>query len=182
MLVGHTWPTLGRHLAYGAGMKNDHLCILGLASGLACLLAGCGTTEVVSRMPNPAKTTDRIHASQGWEMGPVKENHQYEMTIDGWTPQAVLVKMRLLDTGRCAEPESYTFQLRDDKGDKAPLHPKGEKKTAQKMGREGMKLTETTAEGEFLVNVGPDTRFVVVEQRPQWGYDCPSLDYRWNLD
>jgi len=153
---------------------------------LALGLAGCGPTLLTANMPNPARVATqegaRLHATQGWQMGPVKENHQYELTLDGWTPQSVLIKVHLTDTGRCADPASYLFQLVDERGQTSLFHQKGEVQRSTRKGQAEVTLTETTTEGEFLANVGADARYVVVTQRPQWGYDCPSLDYRWNFE
>ena len=150
---------------------------------LAALLAlgGCGTISAVTSMPNPARTTDKIESKQAYEIGPFKENHQYEVTIASWSPSALGVKWKLVDTDRCSQPDSYSFTLVDDRGARSPFKSEGTPATSTRPGREGMTLTESLVSGSFDAAIGPESKYLVIEQRPLSGKDCPSIDFRWNL-
>lgn len=148
---------------------------------LFALAGGCGTINAVSSMTNPARTSDKIEATQAYEIGPSKENHQYQVTIASWTPQEIGVRLRLLDVDRCSQYESYTFTLVDDHGARSLMRLKGTPAQSSRQGGAGMTVKESQVEGAFDAAITPDSKFLVVEQRPVWGVDCPSIDFRWNL-
>jgi hypothetical protein len=148
---------------------------------VAVLGAGCGTIQAVSTMPNPARTTDRIEATQAYEIGPFKENHQYEATIATWTPKTVGVRLKLLDVDRCSQIDSFTFTLVDEHGSRFHLRPSGVPTQTTRTGRAGVTLKESVVSGAFEAEIGPDSKYLVIEQRPVPGYDCPAIDFRWNL-
>jgi hypothetical protein len=43
-------------------------------------------------------------------------------------------------------------------------------------------LKVSTMPGTFDVAVGPNTRGITIEQRPQPNVSCPALDFRWTFD
>jgi hypothetical protein len=145
------------------------------------LAGGCGTIQAVSSMTNPARTTDKIEATQAYEIGPTKENHQYQATIASWTPQEIGVRLKLLDVDKCSQYDSYTFTMVDDHGARAHLRLKATPTQSTRPGRAGMTVKESQVEGAFDAAIGADSKYLVIEQRPVWGYDCPSIDFRWNL-
>jgi hypothetical protein len=158
-------------------MTNNRLVIVGVLS----TLAGCGTIQAVSSMPNPARTTDKIQSTQGYEIGPFKENHQYEATIASWSPDKIGVRIRLADVDRCSDPSKYTFTFVDDRGARASLQVQGDPARTTHTGRQGMTVIENVVSGEFAAAVNADSKQIAIEQRPVEGIDCPKIDFRWNL-
>jgi hypothetical protein len=148
---------------------------------IAALSAGCAPTLLLSTMKNPARTADKIEASQTYNIGPYQENHEYTLGLSNWSPSSIDMRVELRDVDRCASPESYTFVLVDDHGARTELHASGEPTTTTQPGREHRTLTVTKMSGVFPAAISSATSYVVVQMRPLPGTDCPTLDFKWNL-
>lgn len=144
-------------------------------------LAGCGPVLVTGTFPNPARSTDKLTATQTYELGPYKENHQYELTLQDWTASSIGLGIRLTDIDRCGDPASYTYTLVDDHGTKSSLRLNEDKRSVPQTGKVNMKVNVTTQTGVFAIAIAPSTTAVTVQMRPQGGITCPWIDYRFTL-
>ncbi|HEX6838118.1 MAG TPA: hypothetical protein VF334_16185, partial [Polyangia bacterium] len=87
--------------------------------------AGCAPTLVAGTTTNPAKSKDKLAATQEYDLGPYKENHRYTMTIKDWTPTSLGVEIKVADIAECGNTDSYTFTLVDDNGGRHALNASG---------------------------------------------------------
>ena len=148
---------------------------------LCLLAAGCAPTLVAGTMSNPARRTDKIESTQTYEIGPYKENHQYELTLSEWTAASIGLGIKITEVDRCASPKSYTFTLVDDHNVHTSLTPMGEPTAASQPGRAGKPVTVARWSGTFAATIVPDTQSLTVQMRPTVG-SCPSLDFKWLLN
>lgn len=151
-----------------------------LAVPMIGLVASCAPTLVSGSMTNPAKTSDKVQATQEYDLGPYKENHRYTVSITKWTPESVGAQIKLVDDARCGDPDNYSFALVDDKGARYPFVFENRAQSSEQ-GRAGMTLTATTIDGRFAAPIGAQTTAMTVQMRSQKGVDCPALDFRWDL-
>lgn len=152
-----------------------------LLSLFALTLAGCGPILVMGHFPNPARSTDKLTATQTYEVGPYKENHQYELTLQDWTESSIGLGIKLTDLDRCADPRSYSFALVDDKGGVSLLRRNDDLKTVEEKGLAGQTVRVTTQTGVFPARIASTTTDVTVQMRSQKGAACPSIDYKFTL-
>jgi hypothetical protein len=148
---------------------------------LASLTISCAPTLVSGSMSNPAKTQEKLQASQEYDIGPYKENHRYTVSIMKWTPSSLGAQIKLVDDASCADAANYTFTLVDDKGARYPFVPAGTPAKATERGRNDMTLTTTTLDGQFDAPIGATTTALTIEVHAVKGVDCPKLDFRWDL-
>lgn len=149
---------------------------------LALALTGCGPIVVIGRFPNPARSTDKLTATQTYEIGPYKENHQFELTLQDWSASNITLAIRLTELDRCADPKSYSFTLVDDKGMVSGLRLNDDAKTVEQKGRANQTVKITTQTGVFPIAITPATTQVTVQMRAaDKGSTCPSIDYRFSL-
>lgn len=150
---------------------------------LAGMLAsvGCAPTLVAGTTTNPAKSKDKLAATQEYDVGPYKENHRYTMTIKDWTPTSLGVEIKVADIAECGKTDSYSYTLVDDKGGKHALKPAAVPTETTEKGRGTATLTVTTLDGSFDVPIGADAQAVTIEQRPKPDVGCPALDFRWTF-
>jgi hypothetical protein len=146
----------------------------------ALVLTGCGPVLVTGNFPNPARSTDKLTATQTYELGPYKENHQYELTLQDWTASSISLGIKLTDVDHCGEPATYAYTLVDDHGGKSVAHLDEDKSSTPQTGKANVKLVVTTQTGVFPIAITPNTTSVTVQMRPQ-GAACPSIDYRFTL-
>jgi len=142
--------------------------------------AGCAPTLVSGTTTNPARSKDKLAATQQYEIGPYKENHRYAMTIKDWTPTSLGVEIKVADVAECGKTDSYSYTLVDDKGGKHDLKPAAAPTQTTEPGR-GTTLTVSTLDGSFDVPIGADAQAVTIEQRPKPDVGCPALDFRWTF-
>jgi len=142
--------------------------------------AGCAPTLVSGTTTNPARSKDKLAATQQYEIGPYKENHRYAMTIKDWTPTSLGVEIKVADVAECGKTDSYSYTLVDDKGGKHDLKPVAAPTQTTEPGR-GTTLTVSTLDGSFDVPIGADAQAVTIEQRPKPDVGCPALDFRWTF-
>ena len=148
---------------------------------LLVLAAGCAPTLVAGTMSNPARRTDRIESTQSYEIGPYKENHQYELTLSDWTAASIELGVKVIEVDQCASWKSYTFTLVDDHNVHTSLTPTGEPTSTRQPGRAGKSVTVSRWSGTFAATIVPDTQSLIVQMRPIVG-SCPSLDFKWLLN
>jgi hypothetical protein len=153
-----------------------------LVGALLVVATGCAPTLVSGTMTNPARSNDKIQSSQEYDLGPYKENHRYQITLKDWTPATLGVQIKLVDTDDCARPQSYSFTLVDDHGERYPLRTTSAATETTEPGRGNTTLKASTIPGRFDVAVGPKTRGITIEERPQPNISCPALDFRWTFD
>ncbi len=132
-------------------------------------------------MPNPAHPGTQVESTQSWEWGPFKENHHYEVTLSDWTPSSIGVRIKIVEVGRCARPDSYHVSLLDEKGLGTELRAADDLRETTQPGRAGMTVTVAEQSGEFATTIGPAASFVDVRMIPVQGYDCPDLTFRWKF-
>jgi hypothetical protein len=149
---------------------------------LVVVLSACAPIQAEVRMPNPARTPDRLEVGQSYEIGPFRADHRYELTLTRWTPTALDFRIHLINAGDCGFPSSYQFTLVDDQGRAYALEPRGSESAQSRSSHSGGQLHEATFEGEFAAAVGPQSRFVVVKVRPRRDRSCSALDFRWSFD
>ena len=142
--------------------------------------AGCAPTLVSGTTTNPARSKDKLAATQQYEIGPYKENHRYAMTIKDWTPTSLGIEIKVADVAECGKTDSYSYTLVDDKGQKHALKPAAAPTQTTEPGR-GTTLTVSTLDGSFDVPIGADAQAVTIEQRPKPDVGCPALDFRWTF-
>ena len=149
---------------------------------LTLALCGCAPVLVNGNFPNPARSTDKLTATQTYEIGPYKENHQYELTLQDWTASSIGLGIKLTELDRCADPKAYSYTLVDDKGAVGTLRLADDAKTVEQKGRAGQTVRVTTQTGVFPVAITSATTAVTVQMRPlQKGTTCPSIDYKFTL-
>jgi len=149
------------------------------ALALIALAVACSPLTTEIRMPNPARTTDHVQARQAYEVGPFKEDHRYELTLEKWTPQELDFGIHLVNVGNCGQTGSYVFTLVDDQGHEYPMRELGRGVEKGRSGHAGANLRESQLEGAFAAAVGPSTKSVVVRIRSRDNAGCSSLDFKW---
>ena len=152
------------------------ICLL-----VAAAATGCAPTLVAGTMANPARRTDRIESTQTYEIGPYKENHQYELTLGDWSAASIGLAVKVTEVDRCAAARSYTLTLVDDHKVRTSLTPTGDPTSTTQPGRGGKPVTVTRWTGTFAATIVPATTALTVEMRPTVG-GCPSLDFKWELN
>lgn len=143
--------------------------------------AGCAPALVSGTTTNPAKSKDKLAATQEYDRGPYKENHRFTMTIKDWTPTSLGVEIKVADIAECGKTDSYSYTLVDDKGGTHPLKPTAVPTETTEKGAGTATLTVTTLDGSFDVPIGADAQAVTIQQRPKPDVDCPALDFRWTF-
>jgi hypothetical protein len=143
--------------------------------------AACAPALVSSTMPNPARSKDKIRSSQEYDIGPYKENHRYQVTVTDWSSSALLVEVKIAESGDCAQMQNYSFTLVDDHGAQFPLQPSGPPAVTTEIGRGNATLQVSTLSGAFQVPLGPDSKTITIQQRPAKNVSCSALDFRWDL-
>src|SRR4051812_2701060 len=108
--------------------RSIFACIVAAALG-----SGCAPTLVAGTMTNPARSSEKLQATQEYDVGPYKENHRYTMTLKDWSAGSLGVDIKLVDFGECGLSKSYSFTLVDDAGGRHPLRPAGEPVTTNEM-------------------------------------------------
>lgn len=141
--------------------------------------ASCAPTLVSGTTTNPAKSKDKLAATQEYDLGPYKENHRYTMTIKDWTPTSLGVEIKVADIDACGKTDSYSYTLVDDKG--GTLKPAAAPSETTEKGAGSATPTVSTLDGSFDVPIGADTQSVTIEQRPKPDVGCPAFDFRWSL-
>jgi hypothetical protein len=161
-------------------LRLPHPVLPGLVA--AALAAGCAPTLVAGTMSNPARSTEKLQATQEYDVGPYKENHRFTMTLKDWSATSLGVDIKLVDFGDCGLGKSYSFTLVDDAGGRHPLRPAGEPVTSNELGRGQTPLNVTTLAGTFDVAVAATSHAVTIEQRPLPGTsNCTALDFKWTF-
>ncbi|MEO6953635.1 MAG: hypothetical protein ABI321_17670 [Polyangia bacterium] len=148
---------------------------------LVVLATGCAPTLVAGSMANPARRTDKIESTQTYEIGPYKENHQYELTLSAFTASSIGLAIKITEVDRCASPKNYTYTLVDDHSVHTSLMPSNDPVSTSQPGRAGKPVTVSRWSGTFAATVVPDTQSLTVQMRPLVG-SCPSLDFKWALN
>ncbi len=155
--------------------------VFGCALATLGVAGGCAPTLVAGTMPNPAKSADKLESTQEYDIGPYKEDHRFQMTLQGWTATSLGVRIKLADVGECGQAGSYAYTLVDDGGARHAMQTVDAPQVTTEVGRGNVTLTVSTFSGRFDVAVGAGTHAVTVEQRPQSGHPCPALDFRWTF-
>jgi hypothetical protein len=173
-------------LATPGWMKRGHRGTKGKAGGFWWVLAslaaaGCAPEVLAMDVGNPARGGDAAGAMQAYDIPPYREDHRYEATLASWTPSSLAFHLRLVNADRCGLPESYAFQLVDDRGRRYPFQPAGPAHDATLRGHLGATLHDDSIDGIFPISVGSDTRFVILQIRPLDARDCTPVDFRWNF-
>lgn len=151
-------------------------------AALAALAAGgCAPTLVSGTMSNPARTQEKLQATQEYDIGPYKENHRYTMTLKDWTPASIGVEIKLADVAECGLPDSYTFTLVDDRGARYALQQTAPPARTTEKGRADVTLNVSTLTGTFGVQLTAASRAITIQQRPRPDVGCPALDFRWTF-
>jgi hypothetical protein len=144
-------------------------------------IGGCAPTLVAGTMPNPAKSADKLESTQEYDIGPYKEDHRFQLTLQGWTATSLGVRVKLADVGECGQATSYAYTLVDDAGGRHAMTATDTPLQTTEPGRGNVTLTVSTFSGRFDVAVGAGAHAVTIEQRPQAGHPCPALDFRWTF-
>jgi hypothetical protein len=150
---------------------------------LCLLLVAVACAPALNRMtvPNPARSTNSIQATQSYEVPPYREDHRYEVTLARWTPSALGFDIHLVNADRCGLASSYAFALVDDRGRRYDFRPSGAARESAARGHLGASLHDVHLSGDFPAAIGADTRYVVLEVRPITDRGCTALDFRWDF-
>ena len=142
---------------------------------------GCAPEVLVMNVGNPARGGDAAGAMQSYEVPPYRQDHRYEVTLEGWTPSSLGFRIHLVNADRCGLPSSYSFELVDDRGRRYPFQSAGAIRESTEPGHMGATLHDDSVDGAFAITVGADTRFVVLQIRPVADRGCTAVDFRWDF-
>ena len=143
--------------------------------------AGCAPATLTMRMPNPARSTTGVQATQSYEVPPYGEDHLYEVALASWTPGSVGFRIHLVNADRCGQPANYTFALVDDGGRRYPLSGYQMVRETNRPGHLGALINDVTIDASFGAVVGADARYVLLQIRPIADRACTPLDMRWDF-
>jgi hypothetical protein len=140
---------------------------------------GCAPATVSMTMPNPARATGGVEATQSYDIPPYGEDHRYEVTLAHWTPATVAFRIHLINAESCGQPSSYSFQLVDDRGRRYQLTDTRVIGNVVRPGHLGATINDVTVDDSFAAAVDATTRYLTLQVRPIADRACTALDFRW---
>jgi len=176
-----TRGTVATTLCSGDVVMRAALLVSFTLLGTAAGALGCAPATVSMTMPNPARATAEMEATQTYDIPPYQEDRRYEVTLAHWSPQAIEFRIHLINAENCGKPSSYSFELIDDRGRRTPMVDGQVVGAFVRSGHLGGKINDVTVDASFPTVVDAGTRYLVLEVRPIGDRACTAMNFRWTF-